>query len=50
LSTIHQPAYELGRLAAASVLQMIAGTQPTAELPSPELLARGSSAQVRSSP
>lgn len=48
LSTIHQPAYELGRLAAASVLQMIAGTQPTAELPSPELLVRGSSAQVRS--
>ena len=50
LSTIHQPAYELGRLAAASVLQMIAGTQPTAELPPPELLVRGSSAQVRSSP
>ena len=50
LSTIHQPAYELGRLAAASVLQMIAGTQPTAQLPPPELLVRGSSAQVRSLP
>ena len=47
LSTIHQPAYELGRLAAASILQMIAGTQPTAELPPPELLVRDSSAQVR---
>ena len=47
LSTIHQPAYELGRLAAASVLQMIAGTPPTAELPPPELLVRGSSAPVR---
>lgn len=43
LSTIHQPAYELGRLAAASLLQMIAGTQPTAKLPRPELLVRGSS-------
>lgn len=47
LSTIHQPAYELGRLAAASVLQLIAGTQPTGELPLPELLVRGSSARVR---
>ena len=47
LSTIHQPAYELGRLAAASILQMIAGTPPTAELPPPELLVRGSSAPVR---
>ena len=47
LSTIHQPAYELGRLAAASLLQMIAGSQPTAILPLPELLVRGSSAQVR---
>jgi LacI family transcriptional regulator len=44
LSTIHQPAYELGRLAAASVLQLIAGTPPTAVLPPPELLVRGSSA------
>jgi len=47
LSTIHQPAYELGRLAAASILQIIAGTQPTAVLPLPELLVRGSSAPVR---
>ncbi len=47
LSTIHQPAYELGRLAAASILEMIGGTPPTAALPPPELLVRGSSAQVR---
>ena len=46
LTTIHQPAYELGRLAAASIMQMIAGTQPTAIMPLPELLLRGSSAQV----
>jgi LacI family transcriptional regulator len=44
LSTIHQPAYELGRLAAASMLQLIAGEQPTAQLPTPELLVRASSA------
>jgi LacI family transcriptional regulator len=47
LSTIHQPAYELGRLAGASILQMIAGTQPTGALPLPELLVRGSSARAR---
>ncbi len=47
LSTIHQPAYELGRLAAASVLQLIAGTQPTAQLPRPELLVRASSSVAR---
>ena len=48
LSTIHQPAYELGRLAAASILQLIAGQPPTAKLPPPELLVRGSSAPARS--
>ena len=47
LSTIHQPAYELGRLAAASMLQLIAGEQPTAQLPTPELLVRASSAAAR---
>jgi LacI family transcriptional regulator len=47
LSTIHQPAYELGRLAAASMLQLIAGIAPTAQLPEPELLVRGSSARRR---
>ena len=47
LSTIHQPAYELGRLAAASMLQLIAGIAPTAQLPVPELLVRGSSARRR---
>ena len=47
LSTIHQPAYELGRLAAASILQLLAGTPPTAQLPPPELLVRASSAAAR---
>jgi LacI family transcriptional regulator len=48
LSTIHQPAYELGRLAAASILQLIAGEQPSAQLPTPELLVRASSAPLPS--
>ncbi len=43
LSTIQQPAYELGRMAAASVLQLIAGTVPDAVLPAPQLLIRESS-------
>ena len=42
LSTVHQPAYELGRLAASAVLQLIAGDQPTVELPAPRLIARES--------
>ena len=43
LSTIQQPAYELGRRAAASILQLIAGTEPDAVLPAPQLLIRESS-------
>lgn len=42
LSTVHQPAYELGRLAAASILQLIAGAEPTAVVPAPRLIARES--------
>ena len=42
LSTIHQPAYELGRLAATSMLQLLAGTEPTAQVPAPRLVARES--------
>jgi LacI family transcriptional regulator len=45
LSTIHQPAYELGRLTASSVLQMLAGTKPTAAMPAPELIIRESTAK-----
>lgn len=42
LSTIHHPAYELGSLAAASLLQLLAGEQPSASLPEPRLIVRGS--------
>ena len=42
LSTVHQPAYELGRLAASAILQLIAGNRPTVEIPAPRLIARES--------
>jgi LacI family transcriptional regulator len=47
LSTIQQPAYELGRMAAASILQLIAGIAPDAVLPAPKLLIRESSKTPR---
>ena len=46
LSTIHQPAYELGRLAAKSMLQLLNGVEPTAEVPAPRLIVRQSSKRV----
>ncbi len=42
LTTVHQPAYELGQLAAASMLQMLRGETPDAELPAPRLIVRES--------
>ena len=42
LTTIHQPAYELGRLAATCMLQLLAGIEPTAEVPPPRLVCRES--------
>ena len=42
LTTIHQAAHELGRLAAVALLQLLAGQAPTASLPEPRLIARGS--------
>ena len=29
MSTVHQPAYDMGRLAATAMLQLLAGTAPT---------------------
>ena len=46
LSTVHQPAYEMGRLAATVMLQLLAGTAPTAQMPPPRLIARESSGPV----
>ena len=46
LSTVHQPAYELGRLAAAAMLQLLAGNSPAVVLPEPRLIARESSRRL----
>ncbi len=42
LTTVHQPAYELGQLAASAMLQLLAGTKPTAQIPPPRVIARES--------
>ena len=47
MSTVHQPAYELGRLAATAMLQLLAGTAPTVVVPAPRLIARESSRRLR---
>ncbi len=43
LSTVHHPVYELGQIAAAAMLQLLAGETPTARLPAPRFIARESS-------
>jgi LacI family transcriptional regulator len=53
LSTVHQPGYELGRLAAGAMLQLLAGARPTIELPAPRLVVRESTrrlAEVQGAP
>ena len=47
LSTVHQPGYELGRLAATAMLQLLAGRQPRIDVPAPRLVVRESSARPR---
>ena len=47
LTTVHHPAYDIGRLAAASMLQLLAGTKPTARVPPPSVIARESSRRLR---
>jgi len=47
MSTVHQPAYEMGRLAANAMLQLLAGKQPEADVPAPQLIARESSRRLR---
>ena len=43
LSSVHQPVYELGRLAASAMLQLLAGERPVAAMPAPRLVTRESS-------
>lgn len=47
LSTVHHPVYELGQLAAAAMLQLLAGETPTSRLPAPRFIARDSSRELR---
>lgn len=42
LTTVHQPGEELGRLAAAAMLQLLAGTKPGVTMPPPRLVVRAS--------
>lgn len=46
LSTVHQPAYELGQLAAQALMQLLAGGKPTVALPAPRFIARESSRRL----
>ena len=46
LSTVHQPAFELGRLAATAMLQLLGGSTPTVVVPPPRLIARESSRRL----
>ncbi len=46
LTSIEQPAYELGRLAAQGLLQMLAGGKPNITMPLPRLIARESSRRL----
>jgi LacI family transcriptional regulator len=47
LTTVHQPNYELGRLAAEAMLQLLAGTEPTVQMPEPRLVRRDSCRRLR---
>ncbi len=42
LTTIHQAGLELGRCAAQALLELLAGTKPTVQLPEPRLIVRSS--------
>lgn len=47
LSSVHQPTYDMGRLAAAAMLELLAGQVPDMQLPAPRLVARESSRRLR---
>ncbi|MBL8329768.1 MAG: LacI family DNA-binding transcriptional regulator [Rubrivivax sp.] len=47
LTTVHHPINELGQLAAAAMLQLLDGEQPTLTMPPPRLIVRESSAAPR---
>jgi LacI family transcriptional regulator len=47
LSTVQQPGYELGRIAAQAMLQLLAGEKPSLSMPAPRFIARESSRRLR---
>ncbi|RQO58446.1 transcriptional regulator [Paucibacter sp. KBW04] len=47
LTTVHQPNYELGQLAAQAMLQLLAGEEPQIEMPAPRLVRRDSCKRMR---
>lgn len=46
LTSVQQPAYELGRLAASAMQQLLADAKPSVEVPAPRLVARESSRRL----
>jgi LacI family transcriptional regulator len=46
LSTVEHPAYEIGRLAATALLQLLRGEKPSVQMPPPRVIARESSRQL----
>ena len=47
LTSVHQPAYELGRLAATAMLELLTDVKPSVEVPAPRLIARESSRRLQ---
>jgi LacI family transcriptional regulator len=47
LTTIDQPAFELGHLAASAMLKLLASEKPAIDVPSPRLISRESSRRLR---
>lgn len=47
LTSVQQPAYELGRLAASAMLQLLGKLKPNVEVPVPRLIARESSRRLQ---
>ena len=46
LTTVRQPAYDMGRLAALSVLDLLSGDRPQHQLPAPQLIVRSSTSKI----
>lgn len=49
LTTIHHPAYELGKLSALAMMQLLRGETPSIEIPEPYVVMRESTAQLKPS-